>query len=240
MNAFVTKSFRERTGPRSRFCGQDVRAGADGNAEMDDSAGGVGAVEQEQELALADCHHFIRLCRRLDRGGTAGNIKRMSEALQLDTSGRQQLVISRIDRKLTALKFETSPFIPTAAQMELPLEEFNALVESNEIDAEYSIEEIVSVLKNWLVSSSEPPAHAPNPPPPAANPPPPPPPPPGEVERATEAAPAQHDAASLAESTNLPRSAIGAGPGVHRRREGDAWISAAIASRPRMPTRARP
>ena len=164
-NAFLPKKIsRERAGPgTNRFADPGVRAAV----PVGGTPIGVGApparVVRDRSgdgilppLPICEMKHFIRLCKRLQDGGSDKNTRAMANALQISHSTGPLLDVKRrIELRMRAMEFEkNTTFIPTAEQAELSDTEFNDLVANETVVAvEYTIQRMVGILGD-LVSQA--------------------------------------------------------------------------------------
>jgi hypothetical protein len=129
-NSTVRKEFRGRTGKQHRFMDAGMRE------VVPDGERPSNVPQRPPLLQLLECPNVIRLCRRLMGGGSAANLAHAASDLGVEHAPGESAacVRTRVELKLRALDFETyDEFVPTAAHLRLPLDEFNARLTSDSI-----------------------------------------------------------------------------------------------------------
>ena len=100
---------------------------------------------------------LVRVCRRLVDGASSHNLKRMCAALGERSDGPKPRLQARVEAKLRALDFAADEsFKPTAADIALPLDDFNDKYQNKPV---YSIATLERKLR--VLSGTPAPAKAP-------------------------------------------------------------------------------
>jgi hypothetical protein len=91
------------------------------------------ATEQFEFVKQEELECVVRLSRRLVGGASTGNLRTMCAALCLPVEGNKVKLQSRLEVHLRKLNFHAHPFVPTLADIKLPIDEFNAKFEHADV-----------------------------------------------------------------------------------------------------------